>query len=109
MHSDEVFNILVVWVPGASSAVATHAIHVQCHRGRSLDAFFEGIQSDPVKLAVVGCGCSVATEPVAEISHRWNISQVDTHDIMYLYLCGQSKSFIFSILDFVCINICFSE
>ena len=46
------------------------------HRGRSLDTFFEGIQSDPVKLAVVGCGCSVATEPVAEISHRWNISQV---------------------------------
>ena len=49
---------------------------VQCHRGRSLDTFFEGIQSDPVKLAVMGCGCSVATEPVAEISHRWNISQV---------------------------------
>ena len=49
---------------------------VQCHRGRSLDTFFEGIQSDPVKLAVIGCGCSVATEPVAEISHRWNISQV---------------------------------
>ena len=48
----------------------------QCNRGRSLDAFFDGIQSDPVKLAVVGCGCSPATEPVAEISHQWNISQV---------------------------------
>ena len=51
-------------------------LFLQCHRGRSLDAFFEGIQSDPVKLAVVGCGCSLATEPVAEISHQWNISQV---------------------------------
>ena len=30
----------------------------------------------PTKLAVIGCGCSVATEPVAEISHQWNISQV---------------------------------
>ena len=43
-----------------------------------MDAFFEGIQEAPVKLAVVGCGCSVATEPVAEISYRWNISQVIT-------------------------------
>lgn len=49
---------------------------MQCLRGKSLDAFFEGIQSNPVKLAVVGCGCSIATEPVAEISHHWNISQV---------------------------------
>ena len=49
---------------------------VQCLRSESLDQFFNGIQSHPVKLAVVGCGCSVATEPVAEISHRWNISQV---------------------------------
>lgn len=49
---------------------------MQCHRGVSSDTFFEGILSDPVKVAVVGCGCSVATEPVAEISHRWNISQV---------------------------------
>ena len=45
---------------------------------RSLDEFFKGIQSGPVKLAVVGCGCSVATEPVAEISHQWNISHVGT-------------------------------
>ena len=52
---------------------------MQCNRGRSLDAFFDGIQSEPVKLAVVGCGCSPATEPVAEISYRWNISQVLKH------------------------------
>ena len=50
---------------------------IQCHRGRSLDTYFQGIfMETPVKLAVVGCGCSVATEPVAEISHQWNISQV---------------------------------
>ena len=42
----------------------------------SLDTFFNGVLSDPVKLAVAGCGCSVATEPVAEISYQWNISQV---------------------------------
>lgn len=30
----------------------------------------------PTKLAVIGCGCSVPTEPVAEISDQWNISHV---------------------------------
>eukprot|EP00731_Ephydatia_muelleri_P020698 Em0013g425a len=48
----------------------------QCQNDIALDAFFQGIQSDPVKLAVIGCGCSVATEPVAAISHHWNISQI---------------------------------
>ena len=84
----------------------TNAIYVQCHRGKSLDTFFEGIRSDPVKLAVVGCGCSVATEPVAEISHRWNISQV--HDI-HAAVESQKLNLIFCSLDFICINICFSE
>ena len=49
---------------------------MQCSRSTSLDVFFQEIQSQQVKVAVLGCGCSVATEPVAEISHQWNISQV---------------------------------
>ena len=51
---------------------------MQCSRGKSLDAFFDDIllQPDSVKITLIGCGCSVATEPVAEISHKWNISQV---------------------------------
>ena len=49
----------------------------QCSRTDSLAAFFKDIESEAVpKIAVVGCGCSVATEPVAEISHYWNIPQV---------------------------------
>ena len=59
--------------------------NLQCHQGRALDAFFNGILSEPVKLAVVGCGCSVATEPVAEISHRWNISQVMNTRVSHQY------------------------
>ena len=53
-------------------------LFIQCNRGRSLDAFFDDflLQPDSVKIALIGCGCSVATEPVAEISHKWNISQV---------------------------------
>ena len=61
---------------------------MQCKRQKSYDAFFDGILSDPVKLAVVGSGCSVATEPIAEISHYWNISQV-SHCIMYVFMMVQ--------------------
>ena len=50
---------------------------LQCARTDSLDVFFKDIQNiNEPKIAVVGCGCSVATEAVAEISHHWNISQV---------------------------------
>ena len=56
---------------------STHHI-MQCQRMEALDVFFNVILKEPMKIAVVGCGCSVATEPVAEISHRWNIPQV--HD-----------------------------
>ena len=56
-------------------------VMMQCDHEIALDTYFDGIFSEsPRKLAVVGCGCSVATEPVAEISHRWNISQV------YIYI-----------------------
>ena len=52
-----------------------------------MDAFFNDVQSLPVKLAVIGCGCSVATEPVAEISHRWNISQVQVASFFLFDMC----------------------
>ena len=51
--------------------------HLQCDRTRSLDLFFATVaQADPPVLGLLGCGCSVASEPVAEIIHHWNISQV---------------------------------
>ena len=58
--------------------MAMHKIYIlQCSHTDSLAAFFKDISSEAVpKIAVIGCGCSVATEPVAEISHYWNIPQV---------------------------------
>ena len=50
--------------------------HLQCNRTVALDAFFEQIVQDPVKISWIGSGCSVATEPTAEISHYYNITQV---------------------------------
>ena len=57
-----------------------HNIIMQCLHVNALNVFFDGIQTEPVEIAVVGCGCSFATEPVAEISHRWSIPQV--HNIV---------------------------
>ena len=54
-------------------------IILQCTRTDSLDAFFNDTQFSAVpKIAVIGCGCSTATEPVAEISHYWNITHVSS-------------------------------
>ena len=39
-----------------------------------------------MKLAVVGCGCSTATEPVAEISYQWNISQVCMYTLPHYFV-----------------------
>ena len=59
------------------SLCMTINIASQCTRTNSLEAFFEDfVSSSTPKIALVGCGCSPATEPVAEISHYWNISQV---------------------------------
>ena len=51
-------------------------LHLQCNRTVALDAFFQQILQDPVKISWIGSGCSVATEPTAEISHYYNITQV---------------------------------
>ena len=56
--------------------IASIVVFIQCHRGHSLDAFFDALHSEINFIAIVGCGCAPATEPVAEISHRWNISTV---------------------------------
>ncbi|KAL5491446.1 hypothetical protein EMCRGX_G016732 [Ephydatia muelleri] len=53
----------------------------ECLYAKSLQAFFSEIQNDPVKLAVIGCGCSVATQPVAAITSYWNIPQISYVDV----------------------------
>lgn len=49
---------------------------VQCERTTSLEALHAGLFEPPTKIAVVGSGCSVATEATAEVSHFYNITQV---------------------------------
>ena len=54
----------------------TFILYLQCNRTVSLKALHSQLFHEPKKLAVVGAGCSVATEPTAEISHFYNITQV---------------------------------
>ena len=58
-------------------------LHAQCDRTTSLNRFLDvvleqcnGSSGGPTILGVVGCGCTEADLPVAEIVHRWNIPQV---------------------------------
>ena len=42
----------------------------------SLDVLHSLLLHEPTKLAIIGSGCSPATEPTAEVSHYYNISTV---------------------------------
>ena len=73
-----------------------HTIMLQCDRTQSLSEFFKRVQeweldygsgsgasvtsgnssNTRAHVALLGCGCSGASEPVAEIIHHWNIPQV---------------------------------
>ena len=47
----------------------------------ALNTLFNQIIPGPVKIAVIGSGCSVATEATADISHYYNITHV--RNILY--------------------------
>lgn len=51
----------------------------------ALDAFFNNISNGADKIAVIGCGCSLATEPIAEISSYWNITHVSRKYVLPLF------------------------
>ena len=70
---------------------------MQCFRTRSLDVFFASVaQATPSVLGLLGCGCSVASESVAEVVHHWNISQVsdDSNCIVYYNAIGLTSNLL---------------
>lgn len=62
---------------------------LQCDRTDSLQSYFDLIQnvSGVPLIALLGCGCSPATEPVAEISHYEDIIHVRLW-FMYIKIRG---------------------
>ena len=49
---------------------------MKCNRSVALESLFKEISNDPIKLGLIGSGCSLATEPTAEITQFFNIPQV---------------------------------
>ena len=67
--------------------LAIHNMHAQvffyyfkCQAAASVRSFNHLVSSpaNPI-IMLIGAGCSVATEPVAEISHHWNLVQVSNY------------------------------
>ena len=74
LTDSQVWLVLIVIV----CTVAGTCVHppVQCNHTVALKGFVQQIVPGPTKLAVLGAGCSVATEAVADISQLYNITQV---------------------------------
>ncbi len=53
----------------------------QCSRIESQRVFLQQVMTGEDKVAVIGCGCSMATESVAQISGFWNITHVCTDSL----------------------------
>ena len=53
-------------------------ILIQCetYGTTALDALYTELLQPPTKLGIIGSGCSLATEPTAQISHYYNITHV---------------------------------
>ena len=49
-------------------------------------ALYSQLFHEPKKLAIIGSGCSVATEPATEVSHFYNITQVSKTANCGLYI-----------------------
>lgn len=75
----------------------------QCNRSIALESLFKQLTSDPIKLGWIGSGCSVATEPTAEITQYFHIPQVECwmHSQLYemLYILEKLWSKWNSALD----------
>ena len=52
-------------------------IYTQCHRPQAIRALFNQVPySEPKRIALIGGGCSVASEPIAEVSQYFKLLQV---------------------------------
>jgi hypothetical protein len=54
------------------------ALLLQCetYGTTALDALYTELLQSPTKVGIIGSGCSLATEPTAQISHYYNITHV---------------------------------
>ena len=64
-------------------------MYIQCNTTAALDGFFTQLLQPPQnKLALIGSGCSVATEATAQIAHYYNIIQVYLDAYNHTFVVG---------------------
>ena len=61
----------------------------KCNRTVALRAFYNQVIPGPVKIAMIGSGCSVATAPTAENSPYYNITHVSSSVVILFLQSGK--------------------
>ncbi len=52
-------------------------LSLQCDGGIGTDVMYQELYNKTTtKIVILGCGCSVSTQPTAQASHLWNLVQV---------------------------------
>ena len=69
--------------------VACFLLFIQCDRTKALDEYFSVVEAKEENfvqnIAIIGAGCSVASLPIAEICHYYNMPIVSTCTMLLLY------------------------
>ena len=75
---------------------------LKCSADAGVRSFVDQVSSPTRQIIMlIGADCSVSTEPIAEISHRWNLVQVAYISNLHIYACrvcygGRSRGFLVS-------------
>ena len=67
-------------------------ISLQCDRTTALNALHTELLQPPTKIGIIGSGCSVATEPTAEVSHYYNLTHVSRSCTNVTMSCEEPSS-----------------
>ena len=71
---------------------------LQCNHSVALRSYFHQLTTPPTKVGWIGSGCSVATEPTADLTHYYNITQV--MKTSHYMMCKSTASSCF--IGFMC-------
>ena len=71
--------ILIAFLNGIDrfSHIVPFSLSLQCDAGLAAYHLFQALNTPPTKVMLLGCGCSIATEATAQVSYRFNLTQVN--------------------------------
>lgn len=63
----------------------------KCDAGIGTNALYRQLYQPPAKLLVLGAGCSEVSQATAQVSHLWNLLQVNVATSMKLQIPTEHK------------------